>query len=398
MITKAISVAVAVLLIGAPLVSFAVSEQVIYTFTGGNDGGNPYGGLVLDGNGNLYGTTTSGGAYCYGTVFQFSPGASGWTETVIHNFNFDGQDGLAPYASLVRDADGNLYGTTNFGGIYNLGTVFELLPSANGWTEKILHNFNADGIDGYYPYANVILDSNGNLYGTATNGGVGLQGIVFELSPNPDGTWQETILLSFDYTHGGLPLGGLVPDSKANLYGTTAVGGDFQHGTVFELKHRPKGKWQELVLHSFDPSSGDGVAPYSVVIDQKNRLYGATQSGIVFELERSKGSWRETIIHSFNNQDDGYSPYGPLAMDSNGRLYGTTFQSYVGGVGGAGIVFQLSPSSQGWQETILHQFVTPGDGGNPYAGVVIDNIGNLFGTTYYGGNFGGTGVVFEVTP
>jgi uncharacterized repeat protein (TIGR03803 family) len=395
------------LILGNSVVCRAASEQLIYTFTGGNDGGNPYAGPILDKDGNLYGTTVYGGEYNYGAVFELSPGPNGtWTETVLHSFNFDGQDGIRPYSSLMMDGTGNLYGTTEIGGAYSLGTAFELSPGPNGWTEQVLHSFNADGTDGYNPYANLILDANGNLYGTATNGGLGSEGIIFELSPNHDGTWQETILYDFDYTHGGLPLGGLVWDKSGNLYGTTEYGGDFEHGTVFELKHQAKGKWQEAVLHSFNPGNGDGFLPQcGLAIDKANRLYGTTvyggdsfADGAIFEVRRVKGVWQETVIHSFSEQNDGIYPYGPVAIDSAGNLFGTTWQSLVGGVGGAGIVFQLTLKKKIWQETILHQFDSPGDGGNPYSGVVLDNSGKIYGTTYWGGNFGGTGVVFEVTP
>lgn len=397
----------ALLILGNSLLCRAASEQVIYTFTGGNDGGNPFAGPILDSSGNLYGTTVYGGTYGYGAVFELSPGPNGqWTETVLHSFNLDGQDGIRPYSSLVMDAGGNLYGTTEIGGAYSLGTVFELTPGPGGWTETILHSFNADGTDGYNPYANVVLDTHGNLYGTTSNGGSGSEGTIFELSPEPDGTWQETIIYNFDYTHGGVPLGGLVWDRSGNLYGTTEYGGNYQHGVVFELKHRPKRQWQEIVLHTFVPGAADGYLPQcGLAIDKADHLYGTTlyggdsDQGAVFEVMRVKGAWQESVIHSFSDVNDGINPYGPVAIDSAGNLYGTTFQSVVGGVGGAGIVFQLSLKKKLWLETILHQFgVNPGDGGNPYSGVVLDSSGNIYGTTYWGGNSGGTGVVFEVTP
>jgi uncharacterized repeat protein (TIGR03803 family) len=405
--TAIAAMALSLLIVGNSILCHGASEQVIYTFTGGKDGGNPYAGPILDSKGNLYGTTLYGGVYGYGAVFELSLGPDGqWTEYVLHSFNLDGQDGIRPYSSLVMDASGNLYGTTEIGGAYSLGTAFELSPGPNGWTEKILHSFNADGTDGYNPYANLILDTHGNLYSTTYYGGTGSVGTVFELSPNPDGSWKETIINNFDYTHGGEPYGGLVWDHSGNLYGTTEYGGDYQHGTVFELKHHAKGKWQEIVLHSFNPNDGDGFLPYGgLAIDKSNRFYGTTlyggntfANGAVFKVQRVKGVWQESVIHSFSDQNDGFYPYGPLAIDSAGRLYGTTWQSIVGGVGGAGIVFQLSRKKQVWQETILHQFVNPGDGGNPYSGVVLDSLGNIYGTTYWGGDFGGTGVVFEVTP
>jgi uncharacterized repeat protein (TIGR03803 family) len=384
----------------------AQTEAVLYSFTGGNDGGNPYGGLILDGQGNLYGATVYGGTYGYGAVFELSPGPNGqWIETVLHSFNLDGQDGIRPYSSLVMDSAGNLYGTTYLGGTYGLGTVFEILPGLNGsWTEKVLHSFNSDGTDGFNPYANLVLDAKGNLYGTTYVGGTGSVGTVFELSPNPDGTWKETIIFNFDYTHGGEPYGGVVFDRAGHLYGMTQYGGDFTHGTVFKLERNHKAIWKETVLHSFNPGNGDGFNPMSgLAIDRSGRLYGTTlyggdswPNGAVFEMQRVKGQWQESVIHSFENVNDGFNPYGPLAIDSAGNLYGMTFQSYVGGVGGAGIVFQLSRKKHTWVETILHQFVAAGDAGNPYSGPVLDSAGNIYGATYYGGD--GNGAVFEITP
>ncbi|MBZ5574737.1 MAG: hypothetical protein LAO09_23015 [Acidobacteriia bacterium] len=386
----------------------ATTESVLYTFSGGPDGGNPYAGLILDSKGNLYGTTVYGGDFNYGAVFELSPVGNGaWTETVLHSFNFDGQDGIQPYSTLVLDRSGNLYGTTNIGGVYGLGTVFKLHPNRDGsWTETILHSFNADGTDGYNPYANLILDQQGNLYGTTYYGGSqGGVGTVFELSPRSTGTWRERIIFDFNYTDGGEPYGGLVSDSAGNLFGTTQYGGIYQHGVVFALKRGPTGTWTEYVLHTFNPATGDGFEPYcGLAIDKAHHLYGVTLYGgfgwgTVFQVAQIQGIWTETVIHNFSYGQDGINPYGPLAIDAAGNLYGTTWQSLIDNTGGAGIVFELSQTKPGvWQETILHNFYTAGDGGNPYSGVVLDRAGNLYGTTYMGGVFPGNGVVFEVTP
>lgn len=388
--------------------AFAQREKVLYSFPLAPNGlgeGNPYAAPIVDSKGNIYGTALSGGTYNVGSVFELSAAPNGqWAEKDLHSFNSDGQDGIQPYSSLVMDASGNLYGTTYGGGMNNLGTVFELHPNSDGsWTETILHSFNADGVDGYNPYANVILDKIGKLYGTTYNGGSSNQGTVFELSPQKDGTWLEHVILSFDYTNGGGPYGGVVLDSHGNLYGTTQYGGDYQHGVVFTLRPGSNGAWNEQVLHSFDPSTGDGFEPYAgLVIDTAGHLYGTTlgggNSGTVFKLANVNGTWQETVIHSFNpyNGGDGIDPYGPLAIDISGNLYGTTWQSLFNNVGGGGIVFGLSQTKPNvWQETILHNFVSPGDGGNPYSGVALDSTGHIFGTTYYGGV--SAGVVFEIT-
>jgi uncharacterized repeat protein (TIGR03803 family) len=391
----------------------SAAERVLHRFSGANDGHNPYAGLIRDPNGNLYGTTVEGGRYEYGAVFELSPAKNGnWTERVIHNFSLEAKDGVLPYSSLVRDSAGNLYGTTTAGGAYSCdglgcGTVFQLTPTTSGkWIERVLHSFNDTGKDGYTPYANLISDAHGNLFGTTEYGGLnGGVGTVFELLQISPGKWREKIIHSFNYTDGGEPLGGLVADSAGNFYGTTQYGGQFTHGTVFELELQSNGSWKEKVLHSFNPGSGDGFEPYSgLTIDSSGRLYGTTPAcflgwGAVFQVAQVNGHWKETIIHVFEIGQDGESPYGPLAIDTIGRLYGTTLQSFVHNVGGAGIVFRLSPTkTQGWNETILHQFVKASDGGNPYSGVVLDGAGNIYGTTYRGGGSSGVGVVFEITP
>src|SRR5258708_16743593 len=381
------------------------TESVLYTFSGGSDGGNPYAGPILDSKGNLYGTAVYGGVYNYGAVFELSPAANGqWTETVLHSFNFDGQDGIRPYSSLMMDLSGNLYGTTNIGGTFALGTVFKIHPNSDGsWSETILHSFNADGTDGYNPYSNLIFDKQGNLYGTTYAGGNLGEGVVFQLSKK-NGIWLEQAIHTFNYTDGAAPYGGLVMDSKGFFYGATSYGGTYQHGVVFALKLGSSGAWTESVLHSFNPSS-EGYLPYAgLVIDKAGHLYGTTLyggtkgfSGAVFELGEVPGLWGETVIHSFIDGQHGINPYGPPAIDASGNLYGTTFQSLIGNVGGGGIVFKLSRTSPVvWEETILHNFVNPGDAGNPYSGVAVDTAGNIYGTSWYGGT--AFGVVFQITP
>ena len=227
---------------------------------------------------------------------------------------------------------------------------------------------------------------------------------MFELSPEKNGTWHERVLLSFDYKDGAAPYGGLVFDSVGHLYGATEYGGTNQHGVVFAMKRGSNGAWTEYVLHNFNQATGDGFAPYDgLVIDKAGHLYGPTLYGgngwgTVVEVGQVLGKWREKVIHSFIYGQDGINPYGPLALDASGNLYGTTWQSLVNNVGGAGIVFELSQTSPNvWEETILHNFVNPGDGGNPYSGVALDSAGNVYGTTYAGG-VSGSGIVFEITP
>jgi len=232
------------------------TETVLYSFANSSGGTNPrYVTPVLDTNGNLYGTTNYGGAHGYGTVFKLTPSG---TETILHSFDVNGTDGAYPVASLVM-YKGNLYGTTVEGGTYNIdGTVFELKHMTTGWTETILHTFGASG-DGSQPYCALTLDTTGNLYGTTYYGGAYSYGTVFKLTPS--GT--ETILHSFDVNgrDGANPIAGVVM-YMGNLYGTTEYGGAYGYGTVFELT--PSGT--ERILHSFDLNGRDGAYPVAGLV------------------------------------------------------------------------------------------------------------------------------------
>jgi uncharacterized repeat protein (TIGR03803 family) len=384
------------------------TETVLYSFTfDGTDGIDPLTGLIFDTQGNLYGTTYGSGTHDYGTVFELSHGSGGWTETLLHNFNNDGADGIYPYGTLISDANGNLYGTTYEGGAHGYGTVFKLSSGSGGnWTETVLHSFGS-GTDGTYPYAGLIIDSVGNLYGTTYHGGANAGGTVFELSPGNGGSWTETILHSFGFGAGGVyPEAGLIFDHSGNLYGTTYLGGEYGSGTVFELSPGQGGSWTETILHSFHDNGTDAAYPQAgLVFDAHGNLYSTTLFGgtsyvygTVFELSPGLGgSWTETILHSFNYDGrDGLSPHAGVVLDTHGNVYGTT---YSGGTYGYGTVFELSPGQGGsWTETILHSFIHNGtDGLQPQAGLIVDDSGNLYGTTTGGGTYE-WGTVFEVSP
>ena len=394
----ALAVVCEFLAIAGPL--FAASkEKVLYSFNGA-DGAEPSSGLIFDAKGNLYGTTAENG-YGSGNVFKLTPGSGGtWTETVLHNFERD--DGYYPVAGLALDEDGNLYGTTVYGGVYGSGTVFQL---ANGtWTETVLHSFG-QGTDGNTPYAGLTLDAHGNLYGTTTAGGAYNLGTVFEITPG-NGTWTEKVLHSFrgNRKDGVEPWAGLIFDSDGNLYGTTTVGGAHNLGTVFEVTPGSSGTWTEKVLHSFN--GHDGEAPYAgLIFDASRNLYGTTEwggalgRGTVFQLmPGSDGTWTEKVLHSFNGHDGGL-PVAGLIFDAAGNLYGTT---YAGGATSHGTVFHLTPGTNGaWTEKVLHSFKENGkDGYWPLAYLIFDAAGNLYGTTNVGGagKYSLYGTVFEITP
>ena len=389
--------------------TYAATEKVLYSFDdNGKDGYGPKAGLIFDSAGNLYGATYQGGANAVGAVFELTPqSGGGWTETLLYSFLNDGKDGTFPYGTLIFDASGNLYGTTSTGGAFGYGTVFELMPKAKGvWKEKVLHNFNAgNGKDAGSPLAGLIFDGSGNLYGTSEFGGAYDYGTVFQLTPTAGGGWKEKVLHSFNPNgkDGVAPYAGLVVDASGNLYGTTLEGGVFDLGTAFELTPKTGGGWTEKVLHSFNSNGKDGFIPFSsLILDGSGDLYGGTSvggtksGGTIFELTpKTGGGWKEKILFNFEYAH-GSDPYGKLLFDASGNLYGTTG---TGGLYAGGTAFELIQNESGkWSEKVLHNFNDDGkDGYDPYAGLIFDGAGNLYGTTIDGGVYGG-GTVFEIKP
>jgi uncharacterized repeat protein (TIGR03803 family) len=357
--------------------------------------------LIAERNGNLYGTASTGGSANNGCVFGLSPSRTGWQETII--YSFDGTDGSGPRGALVFDRAGNLYGTAG-GGAYDAGVAFELSLSADGgWAEGVLHNFG-NGEDGAGPECNLILDTQGNLYGTTNRGGPHEVGTVFKLSPS-GGDWAETILYSFSSgingPGGSFPTGGLVMDREGRLYGVTTYGGEYGGGTVFQLTPSESGSYSEKIIHSFDGT--DGSNPNSLAMDQSGNLYATTEFGgygfgTVTELiKQPDGGWGENVLHMMNS-DDGAYVVGPAAFDSEGNLYAA---AELGAINGMGSIFMLAPTPSGpWTETVLHrfdfQFPDGEDGARPYAGVLVGHE-KVFGTTSQGGIYNG-GIVFEGTP
>ena len=390
----------------SPLFAASV-EKILYSFNG-SDGSLPYPALTFDGKGNLYGTTLYGGEYGYGTVFELKWEDNGeWTEKVLHSFNFNGKDGAYPYAGLIFDAKGNLYGTTYAGGTNGFGAVFELRFTKGSWTEQVLHSFNPGGGDGAVPEAGLIFDPKGNLYGTTLQGGTYGDGTVFELIWGSDGEWTEKVLHSFNANSrdAAFPEASLVFDCKGNLYGTTYGGGTYSDGTVFQLRPGTNGTWTAKVLHSFNFNGEDGFLPEAALIfDEKGNLYGTTSdggaynNGTAFELiPTNSGKWTEKVLHSFDHNTDGGSVlFAGLVFNAKRNLYGTT---YVGGAYSFGTVFKLIPEKNGeWTEKVLHAFNPNGeDGLFSTAGIILDKSGNLYGVTNAGGS-SGNGVVFEISP
>lgn len=387
-------------------------HHVLYSFTGGSDGSTPAGGLVLDAAGNIYGTTQTGGSACKnsrcGVVFELSRQAgNSWTEKVLYNFS-GGPDGGGPSGSLVFDAAGNLYGTGQVGGPNYYGIVYQLAPQAGGgWVENILHSFQLGAGDGYQPVSGVIKDAAGNLYGTTIAGGAAGYGTVFELMPGANNSWSESILYSIaGGSDGSSPTAGVTFDAKGNLYSAAGGGNDANFGTVFQLSPQAGGTWKETVLYAFGRKGRLGAGPNDLVVDSAGNLYGTTSYGgahnsqggygAVFELTPKKsGGWKDTLLHSFDLKgDDGYRPVGALISDAAGNLYGVTEE---GGSHNKGMVFKLTQTHPGeWTETVLYNFRGSADGAHPGAGLTMNSAGHLLGTTQAGGK--GFGVVFEIIP
>ncbi len=393
-------------------------ETVLYTFDG-THGGYPTT-LIEGADGDFYGVTLFGGnPNCNGgcgVIFKLSRSTGLWIETVIHSFT-GGTDGYEPRA-IVIDPQGNIFGVASVGGSSGLGVAFKMTPFPVGsWGFKVLHSFPASSSDGVQPVS-LVLDKSGNVYGAAGGGGTkgcngGGCGTIFELSPTKIGPWKETVLHRF----AGPPSDGRDPnalafDGDGNLDGLTPIGGagcttsfDPGCGTVFQLSPSGNG-WKEKILHSFNAS--DGSSPYSFLIDPAGNLFGVTFQGgnlsdcgeygcgVVFQLSRTAGKWTETTVHQMTSTIDGEF-LQPIAIDSSGNLYSA---SSGGGPSDWGTVFELSPGSSGtWNETILFDFPTSTDGEGPNA-ILVDPSGNIYGTTYNGGNHAssGDGVVFELTP
>jgi hypothetical protein len=340
----------------------------------------------------------------------FSSGAApASTEKVIYSFT-GGNDGEYPSSDLTLDSEGNLYGTTTDGGgtcVYHgvqypgCGTVFELKRGADGWKEQVIHSFKA-GNEGSFPGAGVIFDKVGNLYGTTT-GFDAEDGNVFKLTPNLRGGWTESVLYRF--SSGFWPQPSLVFDSQGNLFGVTP-------DSVFELMPQSNGSWKEVTLHNFTGAPDGAIPSSAVVLDSLGNVYGLTESGgtgmceyvtrvpgcgIVYELTpTSDGKWTETIIYEFA-RGGGFAvnPMGGLILDNASHLFGTT----VAGGNGIGTVFELTRLQKGWEQRVLHRFYGNPDGENPLGKLEKRSDGVLFGVTSRGGKSdAGSGTVFELEP
>ena len=367
----------------APLVTSTARAQTltsIYSFTAQPDGATPETVLIRDKDGNLYGTTCCGGTSGWGTVFKVDTSGN---ETVLVSFGPDTAGAVYPSARLIMDKLGNLYGTTLFfDGEAGHGSVFKVDTSGKF---VLLHQF-VGAPDGDNPDAGLVMDEKGNLYGTTEAGGSFNLGTIFKV----DSIGRLTLLHSFTGSDGQWPVhSDLILDKNGNLYGTAFAGGSASQGTVFKLDTAG----HATVLHNF--IGADGAFPMAgLMMDKKGNLYGTTSqggisnAGTVFKLDPAGN---ETVLHSFTDSPDGAYATGGVVMDKKGNLYGST---YLGGSTGNGTVFEVDKTGN---ESVLHNFTDMPDGAFAVGGLLIDKKGTLYGTTANGGTYG-YGMVFELVP
>jgi uncharacterized repeat protein (TIGR03803 family) len=389
----------------------AQTFSVIHQFALGNDGADPHGGVTLRG-GALYGTTTAANQQSNGNVYQITGTNDNWSLTPLFLFPDDRSGGSTPAGRVVFGPDARLYGSTAGGGsMYNSGVVFTLTPpvsvcnaAACGWKENVLYTFTGSP-DGASPEGDLVFDRQGNIYGTTESGGDKGYGTVFKITKSGN-TWTETPIWSFSGSDGFQPLSGVILDSNGNLFGT-AWGGRYGYGVVFELSY-VNGNWTETNIYDFKGGS-DGENPEAgLTFDESGNLYGSTSAGgsgvggTIFELIPSNGGWTFSLLYSLAGQPSQHSgPAAALTRDAVGSLYGTTLAD---GAYSEGSVFKLANTKNGWEYTSLHDFTGGGDGARPISNVTCDANGILYGTAQYGGFMDypcqaiGCGTVWMIKP
>ena len=383
----------------------ASTINVIYSFVGDEDGEYTDTDLVIDSAGNLYGTSVLGGDFGSGTVFQLTPSGNGWIHTVLYSFT-SGTDGGEPYKGVTLDAQGNLYGTAVSGGTGGCeggcGVAYKLTHSGGSWSQSVIHYFSG-GDDGSGPGAGLTIDHQGNLYGTTPTGGANGLGVVYQLNPDAGGNWNFKVIHTFTGgTDGATGSAGRLLLHGGRLYGVATAGGANGKGTAYELKPSHAGEWTLNTIYAFQGQPDAGF-PYSALLFTSGKLYGTTyydganNLGSVYELSRTAmGRWKEKVLYSFQGGSDGQNSLGNLVVDAAGNLYGTTSEG--GADCSCGTIFKLTPGAHGtWTESVVHRFEGPPDGAFVYNGMVADAAGNFYGATVHGG-VADEGAIYQFTP
>lgn len=403
--SRLLSCGVAVCALATSTLFAAPTESVLYSFTGSFDGGRPNGNVILDGSGNIFGTTLYGGSFRQGNVYELIPNSNGYGEKVLYTFT-GGADGGYPAAGLTIDSKGNLYGTAQMANSQFTGVVFKLSPptaSETTYTYSVLYSFSG-GADGGFPNCSLLLTNTGALLGTTTKGGDFGNGTVFKLVPTGDGNVSETVIYSFTGgDDGALPFASVLQDGSGNLFGTAVVGGVYGKGTAWELvPNAANGSYTFNTLHAFT-GGGDGGHPYSpLILPTPGTLYGTTFGGgangygTVYKLTAGvSGSFTANVVHAFTGDDGANEASGLVYQSSTNTFFGTTFS-----FASFGTVFSITPPATkggAYTYTVIHRFAgAPTDGANPLASVSFDTSGNLYSTTYLGGTYN-AGTVFEIT-
>ncbi len=382
----------------------ASRTEVLYSFTDGDDGEYPDSDVAVDAEGNLYGTSIIGGQFGGGIVWQLSPAGGSWSLNVLYSFT-GGPDGAEPYKGVTLDAEGNLYGTAVTGGSGSCeggcGVTYKLTKSGSTWTHSVVHAFTG-GADGSGPGARVAVDRHGNVYGMTPTGGDNGLGTIYVVRPKPNGSWVFRVIHTFTGgVDGSSGSAGKLVLREGKIYGTATTGGLYGAGIVFQLEPTASGDWNLTPLYSFRPAP-DGVFPYgSPHFDAAGNIYGTTYYGgtyglgTVYKLSPSvAGEWSETVLYSFRPGRDGNSSISNLVADAAGNLYGTT----SAGGRGLGTIFKLAQNPDGtWTESIPHRFQDSPDGALPYTGMTGDGTGVFYGATVRGGE-DGDGAIYRFTP
>ena len=399
-------------LIILPLVAAMLANQagasnvrVVYSF-GGGDGEYFDTELVMDKSGNLYGTSVQGGNFQSGNVFQLKPTRNGWTLTVLYSFT-GGLDGGQPYKGVTLDSRGNLYGTTVTGGTGGCeggcGVVYKLTHAHGSWSQSVIYSFTG-GSDGSGPGSPVVFDKQGNLFGATPVGGANGLGTIYQLKPKKDGTWKLAVVHTFTGGNDGAggSAGRLLFDIVGNIYGVATSGGAHGSGTAFELSSVQHGKWKLKTLYAFKGQPDAGFPYGGLIFDSAGNLYGTTyydgknDIGAIYELSQVGGKWKERVLHSFAGGSDGKQSISTMVSDGAGNLYGTTIE---GGSGcDCGTIFKLAAGAKGTGKySVVYRFKGAPDGSYLYAGMVPDATGSFYGITLQGGS-ANIGAIFKFIP